>query len=180
MTVVMEAIGAGVLDGALAQVKAYLRVDSNGEDALTEQYLRAAIGHAESFTGQVAIARAGVVIASCSESWTRLPVTPVRSIGALRGVPAEGSVFTLPVGSYAIDIDAQGDGWVRVMVPGSAGRVEVPIVAGMAEDWDGLPEGLRQGVMRLAAHMFTDRDGLNAPPAAVTALWRPWRRMRLR
>jgi len=30
MTVVMEAIGAGVLDGALAQVKAYLRVDTGG------------------------------------------------------------------------------------------------------------------------------------------------------
>ncbi|WP_246524814.1 head-tail connector protein [Sphingobium phenoxybenzoativorans] len=179
MTVVMEAPDAAALEGAVAQVKAYLRIDSNGEDALTEELLRAALAHAEAFTGQVTLTRAGVATMPVAERWTRLPVTPVRSIGALRGIPAEGSVFTLPVGSHAIDIDASGDGWVRVTTPGSAGRVEVPLVAGMAEDWDGLPEGLRQGVVRLAAHMFTDRDGLNAPPAAVTALWRPWRRMRL-
>jgi hypothetical protein len=40
---------------------------------------------------------------------------------------------------------------------------------------------LRQGVVRLAAHLYAERDGpeLGGPPAAVTALWRPWRRMRL-
>ena len=45
-----------------------------------------------------------------------------------------------------------------------------------------LPEGLRQGVIRLAAHHYRERDMRRAhavPPAAVAALWRPWRRMRL-
>jgi uncharacterized phiE125 gp8 family phage protein len=51
----------------------------------------------------------------------------------------------------------------------------------MAPDWTGLPEALRQGVVRLAAHFYTHRTAAEdeGPPAAVTALWRPWRRMRL-
>ena len=50
----------------------------------------------------------------------------------------------------------------------------------MAADQNGVPEPVRQGVLRLVAHLFASRDGDGgAPPAAVTALWRPYRRMRL-
>lgn len=41
-------------------------------------------------------------------------------------------------------------------------------------------EPLRQGIVRLVAHMHLHRDGDQSPPAAVAALWRPWRRMRLK
>jgi uncharacterized phiE125 gp8 family phage protein len=54
--------------------------------------------------------------------------------------------------------------------------------AGIAEEWSGVPEPLRQGIVRLAAHLYTHRDSADdaGPPAVVTALWRPYRRMRLR
>ena len=74
----------------------------------------------------------------------------MRSITAVEGLPAEGAAFTLPAESYAIDIDAEGNGWVRVTTPGAAGRVRVTYLAGLADDWDRLPEPLRQGVVRLA------------------------------
>ena len=54
--------------------------------------------------------------------------------------------------------------------------------AGLAADWDQLPEGLHHGIMRLAAHQYRERDGTAAgpvPPASVAAFWRPWRRLRL-
>jgi len=58
--------------------------------------------------------------------------------------------------------------------------VKVGGTAGMADDQNGVPEPIRQGVLRLVAHLFADRDGEGAaPPASVTALWRPYRRMRL-
>jgi uncharacterized phiE125 gp8 family phage protein len=54
----------------------------------------------------------------------------------------------------------------------------------MAAGWAALPAALRQGVVRLAAHFHAHRTGETArpqePPAAVTALWRPYRRVRLR
>jgi uncharacterized phiE125 gp8 family phage protein len=36
-------------------------------------------------------------------------------------------------------------------------------------------------IVRLVAHLFTHRDAADAgpPPAAVAAMWRPWRRLRL-
>lgn len=80
---------------------------------------------------------------------------------------------------YAIDVDASGVGWVRLTGP-AAGRMRVSGSAGMAADQNGVPEPIRQGVLRLVAHLFAARDGGgDAPPAAVTALWRPYRRMRL-
>jgi uncharacterized phiE125 gp8 family phage protein len=86
----------------------------------------------------------------------------------------------LPSGSYAVDIDAGGDGWVRVLEAGGATRVRVSGTAGLAVDENDVPEPIRQGVLRLVAHLFTARDGdAGEPPAAVTALWRPYRRMRL-
>jgi hypothetical protein len=51
---------------------------------------------------------------------------------------------------------------------------------GIALDPNGVPEPIRQGVLRLVGHLFAVRDGADGePPAAVTALWRPYRRLRL-
>ena len=56
----------------------------------------------------------------------------------------------------------------------------MPGTAGIADCEKGVPEPIRLGVLRLVAHLFTVRDGEGGePPAAVTALWRPYRRMRL-
>jgi hypothetical protein len=43
-----------------------------------------------------------------------------------------------------------------------------------------IPEPVRQGVLRLVAHLFSARDGEGGDiPVTVSALWRPYRRMRL-
>ncbi len=114
--------------------------------------------------------------------WRRLARTPVVAITALEALPAEGDGVVLALGAYAVDIDAAGDGWVRIVAPGGAARIAVTYSAGLATGWGGLPEPLRQGIVRLASHLFAHRDADDegAPPAAVAALWRPWRRMRLR
>ena len=85
-------------------------------------------------------------------------------------------------------MDAAGDGWVRLLAggpstgSGQAGRIRVAYRAGMGEDPNGLPEALRHGIVRMAAHLYSERDRPQGaePPAAVTAWWRPWRRLRLR
>ena len=81
--------------------------------------------------------------------------------------------------AYAVDIDGRGEGWVRASSGG--GRVRVTAEAGLATGWSGLPGAIRQGAVRLAAHLFAHRDAADdaGPPAAVAALWRPYRRMRL-
>lgn len=107
--------------------------------------------------------------------WQRLATVPVRAIISVskNGVP-------LPLTAYSLDVDSNGAGWVRILDPAVRGNVEIAVTAGIASDRNGVPEPIRQGVLRLAAHLFASRDGDSAGvPAAVTALWRPYRRMQL-
>lgn len=171
-----------VPDGALADAKALLRVDAADEDALIETLIGAAIGVCERFTGLALLAadRSDAIPAVPGPGWQRLPATPVTAIGSVATLDIGAVATPLAVDAYAIDIDAAGDGWVRFSAPVSVSRLLVGYRAGLAADWPSLPEALRQGVLRLVAHLYAHRDVMtDAPPAVVAALWRPWRRMRL-
>ena len=146
---------------------------------MVERIAASAILLFEAFAGRVLITRSGREIVPSQARWTRLAATPVRSIDLVEGLPAEGSAIVMPMGSYAIDLDASGDGWVRVGVAGIAGRVRVTLSAGDCADWDAVPGPVAQGIVLLAAHMIEGRGAEDAPPAAVSALWRPYRRMRI-
>jgi uncharacterized phiE125 gp8 family phage protein len=172
---------------ALAQAKALLRAGDAGEDTLIADMLASAGSLCERFTGQVLIARnfretlgRPSALAVRSHGWRRLARTPVRSIATLEAIGPDGEVQALAPADYAIDIDGNGDGWVRTARAQRSMRVTFE--AGLASGWSEVPEALRQGILRLAAHLYTFRTDAGAqakPPAAVTALWRPWRRLRL-
>jgi uncharacterized phiE125 gp8 family phage protein len=170
--------GAAIAD-ARAAAKAHLRIASDGEDALIDSYAASALALGEAFTGTAWIARDWTEVMPVSRAWQRMAIGPVEAITAVAGLPAEGEAFALPADAYAVDIDASGDGWVRTIAPGGAGRVRVTLSAGAAAGWGDLPPPLAQGAVLLIAHLFEHREGEAAPPAAVSALWRPWRRMRL-
>lgn len=164
----------------LDALKAYLRIESGDEDALLAGLLRAAEGTCEAFIGQWLIARQARETVIAAREWTRLSARPVAAIEAVEGLDAAGGAVALSVETYAIDIDGAGDGWVRVTAPTDATHLRVSYRAGMAADMNGLPEAVRQGIVRLAAEYHATRTGDEAAmPAVVTALWRPWRRMRL-
>ena len=167
---------------AVADAKAYLRIDGDGEDALLATLVGAAIGLCERFTGLAPISAArSDTVPACSPEWQRLPASPVSAIISVQTLDAAGVATVLPTDGYAIDIDASGDGWVRLTAPPAGSRLLVGYTAGLAADWPSLAAPLRQGVIRLVAHLYAHRDAADdaGPPAAVAALWRPFRRMRL-
>ncbi len=178
MTVRMEAVGQPIIEAALAETKAWLRIDTAQDDEAIAALCRSAIGMAEDFCAQHLFARGGMEMLTPAREWRRLHACPVRSITGVAAVAMDGTESALAAQDYALDIDGAGDGWVRVMQADLPSRVLVDLTAGMAEEWEDLPDPLRQGVVRLAAHLFAD-NASDAPPAIVTALWRPWRRMRL-
>lgn len=175
------AVALGAEDGARASaaIKAALRIANDDDDALILGLANAALGMAEQFLGQMLIARTVHEMLPATTGWQRMVAGPVRSITAVAGVASDGSVTTLPVIAYAIDIDVRGDGWVRLIDAGGARRVQVTATAGCANGWDALPPTLRHGVVMLAAYLFSERDMTRPPPAAITAFWRPFRRMML-
>lgn len=178
MTVTIDAPAAPAVP--LSALKSYLKIALDDGDAVLADLLETATELAERFTGQILVARGVDEVMPITGDWQRLTVRPVRAVTELRGVPAEGAEFALPVDAYGIDIDRNGDGWIRVQRQGAAGRVRVRYSAGIAADTGGVPDAIAHGIVRLAGEYHARREGLEPqPPAAVAALWRPWRRMRL-
>lgn len=153
-------LGAADRAAALAALRAELRAAATDDDALAAALIETALAAAELFLGEVLIARPLVAALPAAERWQSLPARPVRHLDA----PAAAQV----------DLDPDGTGWVRTDVPAL-----VSFTAGVASDWGALPPGLRHGVVLLAAYLFADRGGATPLPAAVSALWRPHRRVRL-
>lgn len=163
---------------SMSEAQAYVRIETGEEEAVLAGLIRSASSLCEAFLGHAVIARHFAEELRPSGAWERLSCSPVRSITSVEAIGTDGTLSTLQSGAFAVDIDVKGDGWVRVSGPNA--RVRVSGVAGIAETANDVPEPIRQGVLRLIAHLFASRDGCGGePPAAVTALWRPYRRMRL-
>lgn len=167
---------------ALAELKEWLGISTPHDDAALTALLRTALELCEDFTGSAPLLQTCEAVLPVRRDWQGLGCSPVQAITAVLGIPAEGARFPLPVEDYAIDLTAAGDGQVRIGNPGAAGRIAVRFEAGIAADWASLPDALRHGVIRLAVHLYRSRESGTAealPPAAIGALWRPWRRMRV-
>ena len=163
----------------LSEAQAYVRIETGEEEAIVAGLIRVASALCESFINQVVIARTFAEDIRATGGWERLGSTPVRAITDVTSVDESGATSALLTGDYSIDVDSSGDGWVRVLDSVAATRVRVSGMAGIATSENEVPEPIRQGILRLVAHLFTSRDGGGDPPAAVTALWRPYRRMRM-
>jgi uncharacterized phiE125 gp8 family phage protein len=172
-------IPEAAIAAACAAAAAHLRIGVIQEAAVLAQAAATAFAVCEAFTGHALIARDWQAVVPAAASWSPLPVQPVTAIDRVEGLPADGGAFALSAESYAIDLTADGVGWVMAMLPGSAGRLRVSFRAGLAEGWGSLPAPLSQGIVLLIAHLFASDSAGGEPPAAVAALWRPWRRMRL-
>lgn len=163
------------------EARTQLRLDGGQDDAVLAAMVRSATAICEQFIGEALVERSVVETLAITGAWQRLALAPVRAITLVEGLPADGAAFAYPAANYLVDIDPDGQGWVRVAQMGAAGRMRITYQAGMASHAGGVPEVLRQGITMLAAHLMRerDRDVPAEPPAAVSALWRPWRRMRL-
>ena len=169
------AADAPALAVSVAECKAYMRIERDEEDAVIAGILRTSVALCEAFTGQWLVVRNGEQRLARDGAWQRILAVPTV---AVTGV-SDGSE---PIAGdrFETDVDAAGNGWVRLFDT----ALTAPVVryrAGLGMDWNGVPEPLRQGIVRLVAHLFTHRDAADAgpPPAAVAAMWRPWRLLRL-
>lgn len=173
---------ATLAPAALIELKDWLGIHTAGEDASLTAQLRAALETCEAFTRTMPLEAECEEVLPVTSDWQCLEARPVTAITAVSGLPADGPAFTLAPSAYALEFRPDGTGWVRIVDPGMANRVAVRFAAGMASDWTALPDGLRHGIVRLAAHQYRQRDTGekgSVPPASVAALWRPWRGLRL-
>lgn len=166
---------------SLGEVKAYLRIEQDGEDALLAGMIRTARGLCEAFTGLVLV-NTRFVQSETPAATIRLARLPFRALAGVSVRTAAGVLQPVVGDGYTLTEQNDGGASLRVTAPvGQGERIEIDYWAGLAADWNGVPEDLRQGILRLISHLYTHRDDPeeNGPPVAVAALWRPYRRMRL-
>ena len=143
------------MTATLDEAKAYLRIEDTAEDALIGRLIASATGICEQFTGQVLLARSMTETVPATGEWCGLRTTPVRAITNVQGLPATGMPCSLATDAFATDIDANGDGWVRVLRPASqrTGRARAAAQQAPVRQAPGRQACERQGFLR-------------APPAA--------------
>ena len=169
---------------ALTELKAWLGITTSRDDAELTALLMTALDLCEGFTGAMPLQAGCEEVLPASGDWQTLSTRPVQAMTGVAKIAATGQRTGLTASDYEFDIDAAGAGRIRTKVPLDQSRVAVSFTAGLATSWSALPDPLRHGIMRLAAHEHRLRDGERttqrlSPPAAVVALWRPWRTMRL-
>jgi uncharacterized phiE125 gp8 family phage protein len=156
----------------LSEMQAYVRVETGEEEALLAGLLRVASEMGETFLNQALIARTFELEVRPSQGWTLIPIQPVRTVIDVRR--ARGGEV-IDASSYRIDIDHEGRGYISGLAAGETFTIFG--VAGMSLEPNDVPEPIRQGILRLAAHLFTHRDGKDGElPRTVSALWRPYRK----
>lgn len=167
---------------AVAELKQWLGITTTHDDAPLAALLRIALDMCEAFTGQMPLETTCEEILPAGGGWLCLSTRPIQTITAVHALAADGARTALPSDGFELDLAADGGGRVRLRRSVSTSRVAVRFNAGIAADWSSLPPALRHGMLRLSAYQHREREGDRAtlqPPAAVAALWRPWRRMRL-
>jgi uncharacterized phiE125 gp8 family phage protein len=174
----IESEAYAVSTAAMADARAFCRIDGAGEDAVLEPLIAAGLEACERYIGVPPVVRSYRERLAMLGRWQRLGVYPVRAITGVNAVE-DGVVGAALAGTaYETDIDACDRGRVRVIVPPGAPGIEVIFSAGLASDWAGCPGSLRFGILHWVAAAMAVRAG-NDLPERATALWRPYRAMRL-
>lgn len=167
---------------ALDELKNWLAISTPQDDVSLTALLRSAAEMCEAFTRQMPLETRCEEVLRAAHDWQCLSTTPVQSVTAVEMVLPDGTRSALASGDYAIDLTVDGGARIRLLSPATSGRIAVQFTAGIAPSWGVLPDGLRHGIIRLAAHNYRQRDldtVKSVPPAAVAALWSPWRKLRL-
>ncbi|WP_137754415.1 hypothetical protein [Sphingopyxis sp. L1A2A] len=177
-------MAAGLLPGdapvSLNEARGWLRLGSTIDDAVVAGLVRAATNICEAFIGHWLVIREVEEVLSLRAGQVRLSARPVAVIDAAVLLTAAGDETALDAGAYRLRHGRDGSGQLVIEQPGDAERVRVSYRAGIAENPNGIPEAIRQGIVRMVQHLHDARDAAPvAPPAAIAALWQPWRRMTL-
>ncbi len=178
----------------LEALKLHLRLGSGfalaeGQDALLESHLRAAVAAIEGRIAKALIRRRFLLE---MEGWRdaeaqALPLAPVSALVSIDLVTAAGGTIPVTPALYRLIQDQHrpriaGTG-AALPDPPQGGAVRVVFDAGFGASWSGVPADLQQAVMLLAAEFYEFRhDAGNrggALPAAVESLITRWRLIRV-
>ncbi|MFG1423909.1 head-tail connector protein [Roseixanthobacter liquoris] len=173
----------------LAEAKAFLRIDTDAEDAVVSALIAAARQWVESETHQILLHQTWRLT---RDAWPpsgliAAPLAPVRAVLAARIVAGDGAATELPLDLFtvrgtrmppliAVDL-------TRAPVPSRPlGGIVLELQVGYGATAAGVPADLLQAVRQLVAFLHEHRDepgDQGRMPDSILALLRPYRAVRL-
>ncbi len=182
----------------LEEAKAHLRIDTADEDGLIQSLILTSRLHIEVALGLTLIEQSW----SCFfDRWSNqitntervldLPLSPVRSVDAIRVYADDGTFLNLPVSGFNFDFVSRHPRLVAkpgTLTPEPGRRlngIEIAMTCGFGALHSDVPAPIRQALLLLVAHWYEHRDpseiGLPEAriPAAVSALLTPYIPVRL-
>jgi len=175
-----ESLVPGDVPVSLNEARGWLRLGATTDDAVVAGLVRAATNICEAFIGQWLVIRAAEEVLPVKNGTAQLGARPVVAIYGVTLLLPGGDESLLGDGDYLVSMGRDGTARVTPGDARGAARVRVAYRAGIAEDANGIPEAIRQGILRMTQHLHEARDGAGAaPPAMIAALWQPWRRLTL-
>lgn len=172
-------------DAALAELKHWLGITRPNEDDTLRQLLGTSLALCEAFTGKTPLRQTVEETVPLTGEWQELVSRPVQTLQSAAVVANSGARTPIATLTDMLEWRIGTTACVRLLHPYEGQGIALQMVVGIAADWATLPAPLRHGIIRLAAHHFRERDAASnakansAPPASVTALWRPWCEVRL-
>ena len=158
----------------VAELKAFLRVDHDNDDAVIASLLAAARAQIEALTRCALITQRWRLV---SDAWPRdgrlrLRIGPLRELIAARVYDVDGAAHALDLGRFVLDPVAgviAAPGWSLPQPGRSVGGIELDVALGFGDAANDVPELLRHAVRTLAAHWYENR-GLAAIGSSVAML----------
>ena len=176
---------ADVSGDALSELKSWLGITRPNEDALLADLLQTGLAMCEAFTGQAPLSQLIEERLPTKSGTSVLVSRPAMSFSTLDLVAQNGDRTPVDASQFKVEIDANGSLSITLMQDLQGQNVTATARVGTSGDWQGIPSALKQGIIRLCAHYYRDRDRpgdpkkASSPPAIVSALWRPYQSLRL-
>lgn len=156
----------------LEQVKQFLRIEHNADDALISVAITAARASAEEYLRVLLLQQTYSYEFTSIAHILPLPVGPAQSVALVSAYDADGNDTEVEAGQYRLTID--GYGVVFPHVP-SGKSFAIEFTAGLLD----VPAPVRQGMLHHIAAMIENRAGQIAMPELSRQLYQPYRRVRL-
>ncbi|MXQ13836.1 head-tail connector protein [Microvirga makkahensis] len=179
--------GPAVEPITLPEMKAYLRLDDDGQDDLLTGLIRAARLMVEAASRRLLIEQGWRVV---MDRWPKggrvlLPLSPVLAVDRVRVLDAAGAATDIAPDS--IELDGASDPPCMTVLeapePGKARNgIEIELRAGYGATPETVPDCLKLAIKILVAHWFENRGdvaGAQVLPPDAMALVTPFQRARL-
>jgi len=164
---------------SLGEAQSFLKLEDEADLARVAALIRAAREACELYVGRALITRTVRFRQTLMAPHFYLRGGPVQSVMALSAFQAAEETVLNPADYQLYETAGR---WHLDLSGIVIGRIiQADYVIGLGADWNAIPDAIRQGILRLIVHQYEHRSdpSVAALPHAVTALWQPYRALRI-